>query len=112
MMLKLDNVDYGDTKIIELETFINVPFNDNSVVENMDSVTLKVFRNEELVMEKQFEKNDSGEYYVYLHTHDLPSPDTYLVQILADYGDSKKVKEGHLKVNDTGGDLTDGYELQ
>jgi len=105
-MLKLDDVDYGDSKIIELKTFINVPFNEDSMVENMDSVWLKVFRNEELVMEKQFQQNDNGEYYVYLHTHELPSPDTYLVQILADYGSSKKVEEGHLKVNDTGGDLT------
>ncbi len=101
-MLKLDDVKYKDTKLIELETFINTPFNDGREVENMDKLTFKVFRNGEKIHEEAFEKSGDGRYYVNWRTHELPEPDTYKVKILAEYGDDKRVREGHVRVLPSG----------
>jgi len=101
-MMKLDDVEYKDTKLIELETFINTAFNDVREMESMDEVTFKVFRDGEKVHEEPFSKSEAGRYYVNWRTHELPEPDTYKVKILAEYGEDKKVREGYVRVLPSG----------
>ncbi len=101
-MMKLDDVEYKDTKLVELETFINTPFSDVTEVEDMDTVTFKVFRDGEKVHEEAFSRSATGKYYVNWRTDQLPEPDTYKVKILAEYGEDKKVREGYIRVLPSG----------
>jgi len=101
-MLKLDDVDYKDTKLIELETFINTAFNEEREMENMDEVTFKVFKDGELVHEEPFTKVDPAKYFVNWRTHELPEPGTYKIKVLAEYGEDMKVREGYVRVKPSG----------
>ncbi len=101
-MLNLDDVDYKDTKLIELETFINTPFDDQAEVQSVDSVWLRVYRDGKQIHEEQFQEDSEGKYYVNWHTHELPDPDTYKVEIEAQYGDDKMIREGYVRVLPSG----------
>jgi len=103
-MLKMDNVEYGDTKLIELETFINMAFDDRQA-EDMTAVVFRVFQDGEMVHEEPFSKSAAGKYYVNWRTHELPEPDTYKVMILIEYGDDKRIDQGFVKVEPSADDV-------
>ena len=101
-MLKLDDVDYKDTKLVELETFFNEPFVEEPEQQDMDEVLFKVFKSGEEVIEKEFQKSAKGKYYVNWRTAELPSPGTYKVKIKAELSGNQKVREGYLRVKPSG----------
>jgi len=101
-MLKLDDVDYKDTKLIELETFFNTAFKDEPEIQDMNEVWFKVFKEGELIEEEEFLRSAEGKYYVNWRTHELPGPGTYKVKILAKFGGNMKVREGYVRVKPSG----------